>query len=211
MTHCSNFGIRTRVGVKLFPIWHGVRISTTARKFFVVFFYGKGGVEKWFPSLVGLEEKKAPIIDWIQWLLPAFKFPLANPRPSTCKMICVAIGFSKALFLHSNLHITTLRYTTPWPYFIVLIYLHYNYDVRIATFLSLVCHTVEAINVHKWWSPHVFQSSYVINTLEHEWEHCAHWRILGNILVQIQTFFYTYVSSICIWNRSFSWKNLIVQ
>lgn len=109
----------------------------------------------------------------------------------------------KELFLHSNLHITTLRYMTirrisHRPYFIVLISFRNNYDARIETFLSMICHMVEAISVHRWWSPRVFQSSYVINTLQHAWERCAHWRILGNIFVQIQTFFYTYVSSICI-------------
>ena len=34
-------------------------------------------------------------------------------------------------------------------------------------FVGLNCHIAEVINVHKWWDPHAFQGSYVINTLEH--------------------------------------------
>ena len=174
MTYCSIFGIRTRVGVKLFPIWHGVRILMTARKFLIVF-YGKGGVEKWFPHSRTVR-KKGPLLligcnDYN--LLLSYLLQPPPPPPSTCKMICIEIEFFKSCLdtLNTSLDDTsTLQGIPHRPWFIVFIYLHYNYDVRIATFFKhdlLYGRINEAINVHKWWNPYIFQSLFVINTLEH--------------------------------------------
>jgi hypothetical protein len=89
----------------------------------------------------------------------------------------------KAHFVHeplqSNLHITTLDYTTTltiWhisgrPNFLVLIYLHITtMTLIIRHFLGPICHIIEVINVHKWWDPLIFKVPMWLVLWEHAME-----------------------------------------